>query len=256
LIDPRAIIDPSAVLADDVEVGPWTVIGANVEIGSGTVISSHVVVKGPTTIGNNNRIFQFASIGEDCQDKKFAGEHTRLEIGDNNVFREGVTVHRGTVQDKGLTSIGNDNLFMAYSHVAHDAVLGNNIVVANSTAIAGHVHVGDWVILGGLTGIHQFCKIGPHSMTGAHSMVVKDIPAFVLVSGNPASSHGMNYEGLKRRGYTKDTINTLRKAYKLVFRQGNTVTQSVVELEKMVKDEPILKLLIDSLTSSTRGIVR
>lgn len=255
-IHPQAIVDPTAQLADDVEVGPWSLIGPGVEIGAGTVIGPHVVVRGPTTIGRNNRIFQFASVGEDCQDKKYRGEPTRLVIGDNNVIREGCTLHRGTMQDKAVTTIGSDNLFMAYVHIAHDCVVGNNIIMANNATIAGHVYVGDGSILGGYTTVHQFCYIGDWSMSAANSAVFKDIPAFVMVGGNPASAHGMNFEGMRRRGYSAELIAALRNAYKVVYRQGNTLSDALQLLEESSLLHPEVALYRDSILASTRGITR
>lgn len=237
------------------EVGPWTYIGPDVEIDSGTVISSHVVIKGPTRIGKNNRIYQFASVGEDCQDKKYKGEPTRLEIGDNNVIRESCTIHRGTVQDESLTRIGSGNLLMAYVHVAHDCMVGDNNIFANNASLAGHVHVDHDVILGGFAGVHQFCRIGAHSMASMGSMIVKDVPAFVMVSGDTAQAHGMNYEGMRRRNFPKETINSLRKAYKVVYRSGLTVQQAIAELESWPPLEQ-LTLFIDSIKNSQRGITR
>ena len=256
MIHSSAIIDPSARLADDVEVGPWTLIGPGVEIGSGTKIHSHVVIKGPTRIGSGNEIYQFASIGEDCQDKKYNGEPTELVVGDNNIFREGVTVHRGTVQDQGITRIGSDNLFMANAHVAHDCVVGDNNILANNCAIAGHVHLGDFVILGGFTAVHQFCHIGSHSMCGAGTVVLKDIPAFIMSNGNSAQPHGINSEGLRRRGFSADTIRNIKRAYKIIYRQGLKLEQAIDQLEPLVAETPDLKLLSDSLKASSRGIIR
>lgn len=256
MIHPQAIVEPSAKIADDVEIGPWSYIGADVEIGAGTVVGPNVVVRGPTRIGERNRIFQFASVGEECQDKKYAGEQTRLEIGDDNVIREGCTIHRGTIQDEGITRIGSRNLLMAYVHVAHDCVVGNDTILANNAALAGHVHVDDWAILGGFTAVHQFCHIGSHVMCGASSLVLKDIPAYVMANGNSAVPHGINIEGLKRRGFTKETIQTLRKAYKLVYRQNLTVNEALEKLDELASKEPAVGLLIDSLRSSTRGIIR
>ena len=206
LIDSRAVIDPSAELDEGVSVGPFSVIGAGVRIGKGTSIGPHVVVKGPTTIGCDNRIYQFASVGEDPQDKKYAGEPTRLEIGDRNVIRESATLHRGTVQDQGITRIGNDNLFMAYIHVAHDCVIGDNAILANGASLGGHVQIGDWAILGGFTMVHQFGRIGAHSFCGMGSAVNMDLPPFVTVSGQPAKPHGINSEGLRRRGYSDASL--------------------------------------------------
>ncbi|GAA0695652.1 acyl-ACP--UDP-N-acetylglucosamine O-acyltransferase [Marinobacterium maritimum] len=256
MIHPQAIVDPSARLAEDVEVGPWTLIGPDVEIGAGTRIASHVVIKGPTRIGEGNQIFQFATIGEDCQDKKYAGEPTRLEIGDHNVFREGCTVHRGTVQDEGITRIGSHNLLMAYAHVAHDCVMGDNIILANNAALAGHVHVGDHAILGGFTAVHQFCRIGAHVMCGAGTVVLKDIPAYVMATGNSARPHGINLEGLRRRGFDAEALGALRRAYKTIYRKGLTVDQALQELRLLAQEQPAVQLLIESLETSTRGIVR
>jgi len=256
LIHPTALIDPSAKLADNVTVGPWTVIGPDVEIGEGTEISSHVVVKGPTKIGKNNRIFQFCTIGEDCQDKKFKGEPTRLEIGDDNIFREACTVHRGTTQDNSLTKIGSHNLFMVNVHIAHDVMLADNCIFANDTNIAGHVHIGDYVILGGASQVHQFVKIGAHSMCGTGSIVLKDVPAYIMANGNSAQPHGINIEGLKRRGFEKADIRVLRNAYKSVYRKGLTLDEALMELKAMTSESSAVQLLIDSLEQSTRGIIR
>ena len=255
MIHPTAIIDPAAVLGEGVQVGPWSVIGPDVEIGSGTTIASHVVVQGPTRIGRNNRIFQFASVGAECQDKKYRGEPTRLEIGDDNVIREHVTIHRGTIQDNSLTRIGDRNLLMVGVHVAHDCMIGNDNIFANTTGIAGHVHIGDGVILGGMTGVHQFCKIGSYAMSAGCSLIVKDIPAYVMVGGNPASARSMNFEGMKRRGWSAETISGLRQAYKTVYRQGLTLEQAIAELEGMPAAFD-LQLFIDSLRASERGITR
>ncbi|MDP0589810.1 MAG: acyl-ACP--UDP-N-acetylglucosamine O-acyltransferase [Candidatus Endonucleobacter bathymodioli] len=254
-IHPTAIINPGARLASDVQVGPWTLIGDEVEIGAGTIIHSHVVIKGPTRIGRDNRIFQFSCVGEDCQDKKYNGERTCLEIGDNNVIREGCTLHRGTAQDEGSTCVGNDNLLMAYVHVAHDCVIGNGCVLANNSILGGHVKIGDGVILGGCSGIHQFAVIGSYSMAAGHSAIFKDIPAFVMVSGNPAKAHGMNFEGMRRNGYSTELIQTLKQSYKIIYRQGLRTAEAIEKLESMGKSVE-LQLLIDSLTASTRGITR
>ncbi|WP_415899213.1 acyl-ACP--UDP-N-acetylglucosamine O-acyltransferase [Neptuniibacter sp. QD48_11] len=256
MIDSRALIDPTAKLADDVEVGPWSIIGPDVEIGAGTVIGPHVVIKGPTKIGKNNRIFQFSSVGEDCQDKKYAGEPTTLTIGDDNVIREGVTIHRGTIQDAGTTTIGSHNLFMAYAHVAHDCVVGDHVIMANNTAIAGHVHIGDWTILGGFTAVHQFCKIGSHVMCGTSTVVLKDIPSYIMANGNTAKPHGINVEGLKRRGFSADSIAQLRRAYKTIFRNKLTTAQALSELKAMANECPEVVPMIQSIESSTRGIIR
>ncbi len=255
-IHPQAIVDPSARLAEDVEVGPWTLIGPDVEIGAGSVIGPHVVIRGPTTIGQHNKIFQFSSVGEDCQDKKYNGEPTRLIIGDHNVIREGCTLHRGTVQDRGVTTIGSHNLLMAYVHVAHDCVVGDNIIMANNATIAGHVRVGDGAILGGFTTVHQFCHLGAWSMSAANSAVFKDIPAYVMVGGNPASAHGMNFEGMRRRGFSPELIAALRRAYKVVYRQSLTLQDALKALEESAQQFPEIALYRDSIVASTRGITR
>jgi UDP-N-acetylglucosamine acyltransferase len=256
LIDSRAIIDPSAKLAENVEVGPFTVIGPDVTIDEGTVIGSHVVIKGPTSIGKHNRVFQFCTIGEDCQDKKFNGEPTRLEIGDHNIFREACTVHRGTTQDNSLTKIGSHNLFMVNVHVAHDAMIGDNCILANDTNIAGHVHIGNYAILGGASQVHQFVKIGSHSMCGTGSIVLKDVPAYIMANGNSAKPHGINVEGLKRRGFEKNDIRMLRNAYKSVYRKGLTLEEARPELLELLKESPAVEAFIDSIDQSTRGIIR
>lgn len=256
MIDSLAIIDPSAIIAEGVEVGPWSIIGAGVEIGEGTVIGSHVIIKGPTKIGKNNKIFQFSSIGEECQDKKYADEPTELIIGDNNVIREACTFHRGTIQDNSLTKVGSNNLFMVNTHIAHDVIVGDNCIMANDTSVAGHVHIGDYVILGGATQVHQFCKIGSHSMTGAGSVVLKDIPAYVICNGYPVEPHGINIEGLKRRGFEKSSIQLLRKAYKAIYRQALTFDEALAEIKLLAEQDDAVQVLLDSLEQSTRGIIR
>lgn len=255
MIHPQAIVDKSADIADDVEIGPWSYIGAGVSIDAGTVIGPHVVIKGETRIGKNNRFFQFSSIGEDCQDKKYQGEPTALEIGDDNVIREFCTLHRGTVQDEGITRLGNGNLLMAYVHIAHDCVVGDNNIFANNATLAGHVRVAHDVILGGFAGVHQFCQIGPHSMASMGSMVAKDVPAFVLVSGDTAKAHGLNVEGMRRRQYSKELINTLKRAYRVVYRQSATTQDAIDELETWPASEQ-LSWFIDSIKQSKRGITR
>lgn len=255
MIHSTAIIDVKAEIAEDVEIGPYSIVGPDVKIGSGSVIASHVVLKGPTVIGKNNKIFQFSSVGEECQDKKYKGEPTRLEIGDGNTIREYVTIHRGTIQDQSLTSIGNDNLFMAYVHVGHDCIVGDDIIFANNATLAGHVTVGDGAILGGFTGVHQFCQVGAYSMAAMFSAINKDVPAFVMVQGNMASAHGMNFVGMKRRGYSKELIQTLRNAYRIVYRQGLSFDDAKSQL-KSLEPSPELTLFIESLESSQRGIIR
>lgn len=256
MIHSTALIDPSAKISAGVEIGPYSIIGANVEIGEGTVIGPHVVVKGITTIGKNNKIFQFASVGEDCQDKKYAGEPTRLVIGDNNVIRESCTIHRGTVQDKAVTIIGNNNLFMVNVHIAHDVVVGDNCIIANNTNVAGHVNIADWAILGGASQVHQFCNIGTHAMCGGGSVIIKDVPAYVITQGYPATPFGVNSEGLKRRGFSKESISAIRNAYKTLYRQGLSLNDAVAELEKQAIEHTELLPLINGIKSSERGIIR
>jgi UDP-N-acetylglucosamine acyltransferase len=256
LIHPSALVDPAARLADDVEVGPFSVIGPDVEIGAGSRIGPHVVVKGPTRLGRRTRIFQFASVGEDCQDKKYAGEPTRLEMGDDNVVREGVTLHRGTVQDRGVTTVGHRNLFMAYAHVGHDCVVGDDCILANQVTLGGHVVLGDYVILGGLVAVHQFCHVGAHAMCGGGSIVTKDVPAYLMVNGHPAQAHGLNLVGLKRRGFSRQALHDLTDAYRTVYRKGLTMEQALEQLNAATAKAPEVDVFIDSLTSSTRGITR
>lgn len=256
LIDPRAIVDPQARLAADVQVGPWSIIGPDVEIGEGTVIGPHVILKGPTVIGRHNRIFQFSSIGEDTPDLKYQGEPTRLRIGDHNTIREGVTIHRGTVQDREETTIGDHNLLMAYVHIGHDSVIGNHCILVNNTALAGHVHVDDWAILSGYTLVHQFCRIGAHSFSGMGTAIGKDVPAYVTVFGNPAEARSMNFEGMRRRGFSAEAIKELRRAYKVVYRQGLTVDDALRELEPVAQQFPEVAVFRDSILSATRGITR
>jgi len=255
-IHPHAIVDPAAQLASDVEVGPFSIIGPQVEIGSGTIVKSHVVIKGPTTIGKNNTIYQFSSVGEDTPDLKYQGEPTRLEIGDHNVIREGVTIHRGTVQDRGATIIGSHNLIMAYVHIGHDSVVGNHTILVNNTALAGHVIVDDWAILSGFTLVHQHCHIGAHSFSGMGTAIGKDVPPFVMVYGNPAEAKSINAEGLKRRGFRKDDISALMHAYKLIYRRGLTVEDACLQMTELVDQCSHVQLLINSLRHSQRGIVR
>lgn len=256
MIHPSAIIHPTATLAENVKVGPYSLIGANVHIGENSVVESHVVIKGETHIGKNNHFYQFGSIGEDCQDKKYAGEPTRLEIGDNNVFRESITVHRGTIQDQSLTKIGSNNLLMAYVHVAHDCVIGDNNILANGVTIAGHVHVGDWVILGGVTAVHQFCHIGSHSFTAGGAIILRDVPPYVMVGGDKNTPHGINSEGLRRRSFDSQTILQIKRAYKVLYRNGNRIEEAVEKLQLMAKDTPEIAILAEFVANSARGIVR
>ena len=256
MIHPQAIVSPQAKLAADVTVGPFSIIGPDVEIGPRTVVGPHVVVNGPTRIGADNHIFQFASIGDAPQDKKYNGEPTRLEIGDRNVFRESCTVNRGTVQDKGVTHIGHDNLFMAYSHVAHDCVVGDNVVFANCAALAGHVEIGDWVILGGLTAVHQHVKIGAHAFLAGGAVVQRDVPPYVMVAGNPAVPHMVNVGGLKRRGFDEEQVRNIRNAYRVLYRSDLKLAEALEKLRPQAETRSEIKAFVDFVTSSTRSIVR
>jgi UDP-N-acetylglucosamine acyltransferase len=253
-IHPSAIIHSSAKIAENVKVGPFSVIDEHVEIGDGTVVGPHVVINGHTTIGKNNHFYQFSSIGEANQDKKYKGEPTRTVIGDNNIIRESCTIHRGTTQDHQVTNIGNDNLLMAYTHIAHDCQIGNNIIIANSSNIAGHVVIDDWAILGGFSGVHQFCHIGAHAFLGIRSHITQDIPPFVLFAeGSPRS---INVEGIKRRGFSAEDITLLRKAYKIIFRQGLTVEHAVQAVKALSASSEALETLINFIKNSDRGIAR
>jgi len=255
-IDPRAIISAKAELAADVTVGPYAVIGDGVRIGAGTWIGPHAVINGLTTIGTGNKIFQFASIGDAPQDLKYKGEPTRLEIGDRNVFREFTTMNRGTVPGGGVTVIGSDNLFMAYTHVAHDCHVGNKCVMANYATLGGHVHLGDWVIMGGYSGIHQFTKVGPHAFLGNNAAVTRDVPPYIMAVGSPAVPHSINSEGLKRRGFTEAQIRNLRNAYRVLYRSDLKLADAVVELKARAATQPELQIFVDFIGESTRSIVR
>jgi UDP-N-acetylglucosamine acyltransferase len=251
-----AIVDARARIAPDAEIGPYAVIGPDVEIGAGCTIGSHAVVTGHTRLGTRNRVFPFAAIGGPPQDKKYQGEPTRLEIGDGNTIREYCTFNCGTVQDAGVTRIGDDNWFMAYVHVAHDCQIGSHTIFANAASLAGHVHVGDYAILGGFTGVHQFCRIGAHSITGGSTAVRQDVPPYVTVSGNPAKAYGLNSEGLKRRGFSADTLAQLNQAYRTINRAGMTLEQAKEVLAPQAAECPELKVMLDFLSGATRGIVR
>jgi UDP-N-acetylglucosamine acyltransferase len=256
VIHATAIVSASAKIADDVEIGAYSIIGDDVEIGGGTRIDSHVVVNGPTVIGNDNHIYQFASIGDDPQDKKYADEPTRLEIGDRNTIREFCTISRGTIQDEGVTTLGNDNWIMAYVHIAHDCRVGSHTIMANNATLAGHVHIGDWVILAGFSGAHQFCRVGAHAFIGMYAGVNRDVPAYVMVSDTPGIPRGINSEGLKRRDFDAKQIRNIKNAYRVIYRDGLKLTEAIDELERRVATQPELKILIDSLRSSERGIIR
>jgi UDP-N-acetylglucosamine acyltransferase len=251
-----AIVEDGAEIADGVEIGAYAIIGAEVRIGAGTRIGPHTVVRGPTTIGRDNQIFQFASVGDDPQDKKYAGERTELVIGDRNTIREFCTINRGTTQDEGVTRIGDDNWIMAYAHVAHDCVIGNHVILANAATLAGHVHVGDWVIFGGFAGAHQFVHIGAHAFLGMYSGVGKDVPAYVTVMGQPAEPRGINSEGLRRRGYTAAQIRAIKEAFRLLYRSGMKLADAVAELKTRAEVHPELQLMVDSIDRSGRSIVR
>ena len=256
MIDARAIVSPGAQLAADVTVGPFSIIGPQVQIGPRTIIGPHVVVNGPTTMGADNRIFQFASIGDAPQDKKYRGEPTRLVIGDRNIFRESCTINRGTTHDKGVTRIGDDNLFMAYAHVAHDCLIGNNTVFANSVAMGGHVEVGDWAILGGLVAVHQFAKIGAHAFLGGGAILSRDVPPYVMVAGNPAVPHGVNVEGLRRRGFTDDQIRHIREAYRVLYRSEIKLSEALALRAPLEQARPELGAFVAFIRSATRRLVR
>jgi UDP-N-acetylglucosamine acyltransferase len=259
-IHPTAIVDPAARLEDDVEIGAYTLIGPDVSIGAGTHVGPHVVIDGITQIGRENTIYQFSSIGAPPQDKKYAGEPTRLEIGDRNTIREFCTFNRGTAQDVGVTRLGNDNWIMAYVHLAHDCQIGSHTIFANNAQLAGHVHVGDWAIMGGFSNVHQFCKIGAHAMVGMSTSLTQDVPPFVILSGNPAAAHGINSEGLKRRGFSREAINAIRHAYKLIYKSGLTLDEAKAALQAEEQSAPEfaphIKLLREFLQNVSRGIVR
>ncbi|WP_025739160.1 acyl-ACP--UDP-N-acetylglucosamine O-acyltransferase [Salinivibrio socompensis] len=255
-IHPAAVVEDGAVLGENVKIGAFSYVGERVEIGPGTEVMTHVVIKGPTRIGRDNRIYQFASIGEACQDLKYAGEPTTLDIGDRNTIRESVTMHRGTVQDKGETKVGHDNLFMINAHVAHDCVVGNHCIFANNATLAGHVHVDDYAIVGGMSAIHQFCVVGCHAMLGGGSIVVQDVPPYVMAQGNHCTPFGINVEGLKRRGFDKSAIRAIRAVYKNMYRSGKTLEEVKKEIAAQADDEPALALFLDFFERSTRGVIR
>ena len=256
MIHPTSIIDPKAKLEESVEVGPYCVIGAGVKIGSGTVLESHIILKGNTRLGKNNHLFQFSTVGDGSPDKKYQGEPTKLIIGDDNQIREGVTIHRGTIQEKGVTRIGNRNLFLAYSHVAHDCEIEDDVVLTNQAALAGAVKVGTGAILAGYAIVHQFCTLGPYSFCAMGSTVNKDIPAFVRVRGNPAKPYGINTVGMKRLGYSSRTIDALRSAYRTTYRKNLTIEEALKEIKPLENRHKEVKLFSKTVKKSTRGIVR
>lgn len=259
-IHSTAIVDPKAELDSSVTVGPYTVIGAGVKIGAGTSVGPHCVIEGPTTIGRDNKIFQFASLGAAPQDKKYAGEPTQLIVGDRNMIREFCTFNRGTVQDDGITRLGDDNWIMAYVHLAHDCKVGSKVIMANNAQLAGHVQVGDWAILGGFTAVHQFVHIGAHSMTGLGSVLFQDLPPYIMAAGNIAEARSFNQEGLKRRGFTPEQINAVKQMYRLLYRRGLTVDQAQIEMAGLQALHPeardTIQLMMDFLKTATRGIIR
>ena len=256
MIHPSALIDDLAGIAEGVSVGPFCVIGPDVEIGTGTVIGPHVVIRGPTRIGRENRIFQFASIGEDPQDKKYQGEITRLEIGDRNVIREYSTVHRGTIQDKSVTRLGDDNLLMAYTHVAHDCVIGNGVIMANGASLAGHVTVDDCAILGGFSLVHQFCRIGRYSFSGMGSVISRDIPPYVMVGGSPTRPRGINSVGMERRGFDAESILQIKRAFKLIYKSRLKLEEAIESLAVMAEQSSEVIPLLEFLKQSGRSIIR
>jgi UDP-N-acetylglucosamine acyltransferase len=255
-IHATALVDPKAELAADVAVGPYSIIGPHVKVGAGTVIGPHVVLTGRTSLGARNHLFQFTSIGDIPQDRKYAGEPTTTTIGDDNVFREFTTVNAGTAQDRGDTQIGNGNLFLAYTHVAHDCVVGNWTVFSNNAQLAGHVHIGDWVVMGAYSGVHQFCRVGTHAMIAAGAIVLQDVPPFVTASGYPATPRGINTEGLRRRDFTAEEILAVRRAYKTLYREGRDVDDARAALVTAAETAPALAALVDFLAVPGRGIIR
>ncbi len=256
MLDARAIIDPAARLGSNVSVGPFSIIESDVELGDGTRVGPHVVIRSGTRMGRNNRVFQFASIGEDPQDKKYAGEPTRLEIGDDNTFREFCTLNRGTAQDAGVTRLGNSNWLMAYTHVAHDCTIGNEVIMANAATLAGHVEVGDYAILGGFAGVHQFCQVGEYAFIGNNCGITRDVPPYVLIGGPPSAPRGVNAEGLKRRGFEANQIRNIRAAYKTVYRSDLRLEQAIAEIEQTLGDQPELEIFVAFLKNTRRSLLR
>ncbi|MCK4840448.1 MAG: acyl-ACP--UDP-N-acetylglucosamine O-acyltransferase [Methylococcales bacterium] len=256
MIDPKAIVDLDTEIADDVSIGPFSIIGPGVQIDSGTVIGPHVVIKGATAIGKDNHIYQFTSIGEDPQDKKYADEDTRLEIGDRNIIREFSTMHRGTLQDHAITLIGSDNLFMAYTHVAHDCMIGDHVIMANGASIAGHVHMGDHAILGGFTLVHQFTQIGAFSFAAMGSAITQDVPPFVMVGGRPTRPHGINSVGMERNGISPEVVRQIRKAYKILYKNKLRLEDAIEEIEDLAGESKELSDMVSFLRNVNRGLLR
>lgn len=256
VIHPSSIVEEGAVIGAGVHIGPFCFVGSQVEIGAGTELKSHVVVNGITKIGCDNQIYQFASIGEVNQDLKYAGEPTRVEIGDRNRIRESVSIHRGTVQGGGLTKVGSDNLLMINAHIAHDCIIGDRCILANNATLGGHVEIDDFAIIGGMTAIHQFCVIGTHVMVGGCSGVAQDVPPFVIAQGNHATPFGINIEGLKRRGFDKESLHAIRNAYKLLYRSGRTLDEVKLEIAELAEQHPAVQAFVDFFARSTRGIIR
>jgi UDP-N-acetylglucosamine acyltransferase len=255
-IHPTALVAPEAELGENVAVGAYAVIGPGVVVGANTRIGAHAVLQGPMRLGADNEVFPFASVGSAPQDKKYKGEPTRLEIGDRNVIREFVTLNRGTTKDEGVTRIGDDNLFMAYAHVAHDCRVGSHCVLANTATLGGHVHLGDWVIMGGFSGVHQFCKVGAHAFIANNAAVTRDVPPYVMAVGQPAAAHSVNAEGLKRRGFTPQQIRNLRNAFRLLYRSGLKLADATEQLAAIAEEQPEVRAIVEFLPRSTRSIVR
>jgi UDP-N-acetylglucosamine acyltransferase len=256
MIHPSSIVSSSSILGTNVAIGAYTIVEDNVSIGDNTIIEPHVIVRSGTKIGNNNHIYQFSSIGESSQDKEYTGEASYLLIGDNNIIRESCVIHRGTSKDHNTTKIGNDNLIMSHCHVAHDCVLGNNITMASYSALAGHVHIYDKAILGGATLIHQYCHIGSYSMSAINTVILKDVPAYLMVGGNVARERGMNCEGMRRLGYTQEQISSLRNAYRIVYRNSYTISEALEKIDLLAQDDANIKIFAQSISNSKRGITR
>jgi len=255
-IHPTAVVEPGAQLGRNVEIGAYSVVGPNVSIGDGSKLAAHVLVEGHTTIGENNQVFSFTAIGGEPQSVTYKGEPTQVIIGDNNIFRENITINRGSMDDEGITSVGNNGLFMAYVHIAHDCRLGSELLFSNNASLAGHVHVGDYVVLAGYTLVHQFCRIGEHSFCGVNTFTTQDVPPYTLVSGNKAITHGINIRGLRRRGFDKEDTFELKRAYRIIYRSGHTMTRALEEIDSMEWKSPSIANLVEFIRASKRGVVR